>query len=391
MFKKKDEPGKAEGPERKRRNKGSLSDKPHVKNRPSLPEKKRDFTLNAAGLGLLLVAGLFILAGLILGNGFPPPLELGILAGVPALTLFCMVLFPRWAAAVKVFIVLCCAAGAAWSLRIPPADFAPGPALIFAALAILIVPSVQKLNEWERAIVLRFGRFHRVKGPGLFVLLPLADRVAQTVDLRIRVTDFAAQETLTGDSVTVTVDAICFWLVWDPEKAVLEVENYQDAVILSAKTALRNSVSSHDLSTFLEHGEIIQKQIQEEVDRKTTEWGITIQHIEITDIQIPEELQDSLSRLAQAEREKKGRILLADAEIEIAKRLRDAVAIYSRNEPAMKLKILSILNEGLKAGNSMMLVPNSITEELKAKDIFGLEALTELRRGKSGGEGEGGD
>jgi regulator of protease activity HflC (stomatin/prohibitin superfamily) len=196
------------------------------------------------------------------------------------------------------------------------------------------------------------------------------------------VTDFAAQETLTRDSVTVTVDALCFWLVWDAEKAVLEVENYSEAVILSAKTALRNAISSHDLSVFLEHGEVIQKQIQGEVDRKTTEWGITIQHIEITDIQIPGDLQDSLSRIAQAEREKKGRILLAEAEIEIAKKLEEAVLVYAKNEPAMKLKILSILNEGLKAGNSMMLVPNSIAEELKTKDIFGLEALSELRQHK---------
>jgi regulator of protease activity HflC (stomatin/prohibitin superfamily) len=252
------------------------------------------------------------------------------------------------------------------------------PLVILAG--ILLVPAVCKLDEWERAIVLRLGRFHRVKGPGLFLLIPLVDHLAQTVDLRIRVTDFSAQETLTGDSVTVTVDALCFWLVWDPEKAILEVEDYEDAVILSAKTALRNSVSSHDLSTFLEHGEVIQKQIQEEVDRKTTEWGITIQHIEITDIQIPAALQDSLSRLAAAEREKKGRILLAEAEIEIAKKLEAAVNVYARNEPAMKLKILSILNEGLKAGNSMMLIPSSIAEELKAKDIFGLEALAEVRR-----------
>jgi regulator of protease activity HflC (stomatin/prohibitin superfamily) len=256
------------------------------------------------------------------------------------------------------------------------------PPLFFLA-GILSVSAVHRLDEWERAVVLRFGRFYKVKGPGLFLLIPLADRAARIVDLRIRVTDFSAQETLTGDSVTVTVDALCFWLVWDPEKAVLEVENYEDAVILSAKTALRNSVSSHDLSTFLEHGEVIQKQIQEEVDRKTTEWGITIQHIEITDIQIPEALQDSLSRIAQAEREKKGRVLLAEAEIEIAKKLEESVRIYAKNEPAMKLKILSILNEGLKAGNSMMLVPNSITEELKAKDIFGLEALAELRGGKN--------
>jgi regulator of protease activity HflC (stomatin/prohibitin superfamily) len=386
MFRKKSEPDQAPGPDIKRR-KGLAPDKPLIKKppAPAFPaqfpgEKKRDFTLNTAGLGFLLILVLFIAAGLALGGGLPSPMELGILLGVPALALLCMALYPRWAAGVKLFIFLCCAAGAGWAGRFPGPDFSYGLSLFFTALAILIAPSVQKLNEWERAIVLRFGRFHRVKGPGLFVLIPLADRVAQTVDLRIRVTDFSAQATLTGDSVTVTVDALCFWLVWDPEKAVLEVERYEDAVILSAKTALRNAISSHDLSTFLEHGEVIQKQIQEEVDRKTTEWGITIQHIEITDIQIPEELQDSLSRIAQAEREKKGRILLADAEIEIAKKLEAAVKIYAKNEPAMKLKILSILNEGLKAGNSMMLVPNSITEELKAKDIFGLQALTELRR-----------
>ncbi|MDR2160251.1 MAG: slipin family protein, partial [Treponema sp.] len=287
---------------------------------------------------------------------------------------------------VKIFVLLLCAGGIAAAPRLPRFLFFDPPVLTalsaVLAAAVLFVPAVRKLDEWERAIVLRLGRFHRVKGPGLFFLIPLADRIARTVDLRIRVTDFSAQETLTGDSVTVTVDALCFWLVWDPEKAVREVENYEDAVVLSAKTALRNAISSHSLSTFLEHGEVIQKRIQEEVDRKTTEWGITIQHIEITDIQIPEELQDSLSRIAQAEREKQGRVLLAEAEIEIAKKLEAAVNVYAKNEPAMKLKILSILNEGLKAGNSMMLVPNSITGELKANDIFGLQALSELRREK---------
>jgi len=150
--------------------------------------------------------------------------------------------------------------------------------------------------------------------------------------------------------------------------------------VYSSKTALRNAVSSHDLSTFLERSDVIEKQIQEEVDKKTTDWGITVLHIEITDIQIPEHLQDSLSRVAQAEREKNGRILLAEAEIEIAKKLEEAITIYAKNEGAMKLKILSILNEGLKAGNSMMLVPNTITEELKTKDIFGLQALNEIRK-----------
>jgi regulator of protease activity HflC (stomatin/prohibitin superfamily) len=266
-----------------------------------------------------------------------------------------------------------------------PEDWAEmGTGIVIFMAALLLVFSIRKADEWQRAIVLRFGKFVKVRGPGLFFLIPLADRIAQTVDIRIRVSDFSTQKTLTGDSVTVDVDAICFWLVWDPQKAVLEVENYIDAVVLSSKTALRNAISSHDLSIFLERSDIIEKQIQEEVDQKTTEWGITVLHIEITDIQIPEALQDSLSRTAQAEREKKGRILLAEAEIAIAKKLEEAAQIYLRNEPAMKLKILSILNEGLKAGNSMMLVPNSIAEELETKDIFGLKALNEVQRMKKG-------
>jgi len=263
-------------------------------------------------------------------------------------------------------------------------EMGTGCAVFLAVL--LLVFSIRKADEWQRAIVLRFGKFRKVKGPGLFFLIPLADRVAQTVDIRIRVSDFSTQKTLTGDSVTVDVDALCFWLVWDPQKAVLEVENYIDAVVLSSKTALRNAISSHDLSTFLERSDIIEKQIQEDVDKKTTEWGITVLHIEITDIQIPEALQDSLSRVAQAEREKKGRILLAEAEIEIARKLEEAAKIYLSNQPAMKLKILSILNEGLKAGNSMMLVPNSIAEELETKDIFGLKALNEVQRMKKDGK-----
>jgi regulator of protease activity HflC (stomatin/prohibitin superfamily) len=263
-----------------------------------------------------------------------------------------------------------------------PTDSTADISVYFIVFLVVLILTfcIRKNNEWERAIVLRFGKFQKVRGPGLFFLLPVADRVAQTVDIRIRVSDFSAQETLTGDSVTVDVDAICFWLVWDPQKAVLEVENYFDAVVYSSKTALRNAVSSHDLSTFLERSDVIEKKIQEEVDEKTTDWGITVLHIEITDIQIPEPLQDSLSRVAQAEREKKGRILLAEAEIEIAKKLEEAISIYAKNENAMKLKILSILNEGLKAGSSMMLVPNTITEELKMKDVFGLQALNEIKK-----------
>jgi len=255
-------------------------------------------------------------------------------------------------------------------------------------LALFLLFSIRKAKEWERAVVLRLGKFHKVKGPGFFLIIPVVDQVYKTIDIRIRVTDFYAQETLTGDSVTVNVDAFCFWLVWDPQKAALEIENYEEAVALASKAALRNAMSKNDLSTFLARGDLIEKQIQEEVEKQTTEWGITVQYVEITDIQIPEALQDSLSRMAQAEREKKARVFLAEAEIEIAKKLEEAISIYSKNEGALKLKILSILNEGLKAGNSMMLIPNSIAEELKTRDVFGLAALNELKK-KEGEKNDG--
>jgi regulator of protease activity HflC (stomatin/prohibitin superfamily) len=244
---------------------------------------------------------------------------------------------------------------------------------------LLIAFCLRKAYEWERVVVLRLGKFHKVKGPGMYFLFPLLDHIYKSMDIRIRVLDFYAQETLTGDSVTVNVDAFCFWLVWDPQKAALEVEDYEEAVALAAKAALRNVISKNDLTTFLARGDLIEKQIQEDVEKQTTEWGITVQYIEITDIQVPEPLQDALSRMAQAERERKGRIYLAEAEIEIARKLEEAISIYAKNEGAMKLKVLTILNEGLKMGNSMMLVPNTITEELKTKDIFGLAALNEIK------------
>jgi len=318
----------------------------------------------------------------------PSALDFGVLVGAPLLTAFAMTLFPRWSAAAKL-LVLAALAIAVWRAAGEVGTAETGLVLAFGATGVVLAPAVQKLEEWERAIVLRFGNFYKVRGPGLFLVLPFADRVASVVDLRIRVTDFSAETTLTRDSVTVTVDALCFWMVWDAEKAVCEVQNYEEAVVLSSKTALRNAVSKNDLSAFLERGDEIEEQIRAEVDQKTTEWGITVQHIEITDIQIPEGLQDSLSRLAQAEREKKSRILLAEAEIEIAHRFEEAAKIYRSDPAAMKLKSLSILGEGLKAGTSMILVPDSIAEELKSKDLFGLEALGETRRHAAGSARDG--
>jgi regulator of protease activity HflC (stomatin/prohibitin superfamily) len=345
--------------------------KPLIHN-PRKPERRRDFSLSALGLALLAALVAFALTARLLAGVSPRPLDFGMLVGAPVAAAAVMTLFPRWSSALKLLLLAACAFVVWRSLE-------PGLTLAFLTVGTLAAPAVQKMEEWERAIILRFGNFHRVRGPGVFLLMPFADRVARVVDLRIRVTDFAAETTLTRDSVTVTVDALCFWMVWDAEKAVCEVQDYEEAVVLSSKTALREAVSRNDLSIFLARGEEIEKQIRAEVDKKTTEWGITVQHIEITDIQIPESLQDSMSRLAQAEREKRSRVLLAEAEIEIAQRFEEAAKIYDANETALRLKHLSVLNEGLKAGNSMMLVPNSITEELRSKDIFGLQALNEVR------------
>jgi regulator of protease activity HflC (stomatin/prohibitin superfamily) len=352
---------------------------PLIKNVRSL-EARKDFRIDAAGLALLAVLAAFAAAFRLLMGTLPPARDFGVILGTPVVTAAFMTMFPRWSAAVK-FLLVFALVLAVWR------SAESGLILAFAAAGALAAPAVQKMEEWERAIVLRFGRFHRVRGPGLFLLFPLADRVARVVDLRIRVTDFSAETTLTRDSVTVTVDALCFWLVWDPEKAICEVQNYEEAVVLSSKTALRNAISKNDLSVFLERGEEIEEQIRSEVDRKTTEWGITVQHIEITDIQIPESLQDSMSRLAQMEREKRGRVQLAEAEVDVAGRLKEAADIYGADKTAFKLKKLSVLYEGLKAGNSMMLVPSAVAEELKSKDVFGLQALTEIRRGgrKRGG------
>jgi regulator of protease activity HflC (stomatin/prohibitin superfamily) len=243
----------------------------------------------------------------------------------------------------------------------------------------------QIAKEWERAIILRLGKFKKVKGPGVFLVIPFIDTVVKKVDLRIRVTDFVAETTLTLDSVPVTVDALCFWLVWDAEKAILEVENYVEAVVLSSLTALRAAISANDLSTLLSDGEKIEEDVRKQVDQKTTEWGITIQHIEITEIEIPEELQKSMSRIAQAEREKKARILLSEAEKEVAARLDEASRIYKDNPIALSLKKLSVIQEGFNNGNAMIVTPSQLPSELDQEDMFGLKAMSEIRKTKGSG------
>ncbi len=231
-------------------------------------------------------------------------------------------------------------------------------------LAGLIAPCIQVAYEWEKAVILRFGKFRGLRGSGLFFVIPVIDKVANYVDQRIRVTDFNAETTLTKDTVPVNVDAIAFWMVWDAEKCVLEVEDFVDAVTLSAQTGLRDAIGKHELADMLSHRDRLGREIQEVLDHKTSAWGITIQSVEIRDIIIPKALEDAMSRQAQAERERQARIILANAETEIAEKFAQASKHYSNNPAALHLRGMNMVFEGLKHKGSMIIVPSTAVETM---------------------------
>jgi regulator of protease activity HflC (stomatin/prohibitin superfamily) len=229
--------------------------------------------------------------------------------------------------------------------------------------------------QWDRAVVLRMGRFHALKGPGVFWLLPIVDQVARYVDMRIRATEFYSESTLTRDTVPVNVDAIIFWLVWDAQKGVLEVENYYRAIVLSAQSALRDTIGTHTLEQMLTQRESLGKVLQEVLDRKTNPWGITVQTVEIRDVIIPSGLEDAMSKQAQAERERQARIILGTAETEIASKFVEAARPYQNNPVAVHLRAMNMLYEGLKEKGSMIIVPSSAVESMNLGAMGGLSAL----------------
>ena len=247
--------------------------------------------------------------------------------------------------------------------------------LVTIAVAVLVSTSVQIAYQWERAVVLRFGKFKALRPSGLFAIVPVIDKVAQFVDQRIRVTDFSAETTLTADTVPVSVDAIAFWMVWDAQKSVLEVENFQQAVILSAQTALRNAIGQNDLATLLSERDRLGAEIQKLLDRKTTAWGVTTQDVEIRDIVIPKGLEDAMSRQAQAERERQSRIILGTAETEIAEKFAAASDHYRDNPVALHLRAMNMVYEGLRQKGSMIIVPSSAVESMGLGVLGGLTAL----------------
>jgi len=250
--------------------------------------------------------------------------------------------------------------------------------VITVVTAGLIAPCIQLAYQWEKAVMLRFGKFRGLRGSGLFTLLPVIDKVANYVDQRIRVTDFRAETTLTRDTVPVNVDAIAFWMVWDAEKSVLEVENYKDAVSLSAQTGLRDAIGKHELGDMLSHRDRLGKEIQQVLDAKTNAWGITVQSVEIRDIIIPKALEDAMSRKAQAERERQSRIILSKAETEIAEKFADASVHYKNNPAALHLRAMNMVFEGLKQKGSMIIVPSTAVETMGLGAIGGLTAFDRI-------------
>ena len=258
----------------------------------------------------------------------------------------------------------------------------PKVAAITIFLSLFTIFSVKIAKQWERAVVLRLGKFHRLRGPGFFFVIPIIENIAQVVDMRIKATDFSSESTLTKDTVPVNVDAICFWMVWDAKKAILEVENYYLAIVLSAQTALRDIIGTHELADMLTHRGKLGNTLKEVLDEKTNPWGITVQSVEIRDIIIPKDLEDAMSKQAQAERERQARIILGTAETEIAEKFAQAAKQYESNPVAMHLRGMNMLFEGLKEKGSMIIVPSSALETMNLGAIGGMAALSQLQSEK---------
>ncbi len=245
-----------------------------------------------------------------------------------------------------------------------------------------LTPNIAK--QWERGIVLRLGRYVRTRGPGLFWVMPLVETVAAWIDQRTITTNFAAEQTLTSDTVPVNVDAVLFWMVYDPEKAALEVQDYWQAVSWAAQTALRDIIGRTSLADLLRGREQIEMELQKLIDARTNPWGVTVQSVEMRDVVIPDALQDAMSREAQADREKQARIILGQAEVEIAHSFATAAKSYEENPTALHLRAMNMLYEGLKEKGALMLVPSTAVESMGMGGLLGAAAL----RLKSLAEGE---
>ena len=247
-----------------------------------------------------------------------------------------------------------------------------------AVVGALIGSSIKYSDQWERAVVLRFGRYRGLRGPGLFGVIPIIDRIGYHIDQRIRTTAFAAESCLTRDTVPVDVDAIAFWVVYDAERAALEVQDYNEAVILAAQTALRDAIGKHDLAELIQSRKELGRGLQEALDRKMHDWGIQVQSVEIRDVVIPEALEEAMSRQAQAERERQARIILGTAETEIASKFVEAADTYAEKPVALNLRAMNMLYESIVKRGSLMVVPSNLADSLNLPGLMGMAGAAGL-------------
>lgn len=252
--------------------------------------------------------------------------------------------------------------------------------VVIVLLGIGIAWSLKVADQWERVVVLRLGKFKQMAGPGLFFIIPIIDQTPIWIDMRVRTTFFAAEKTLTKDNVPVNVDAVMFWIVDDPMKAALEVEEYQKAVFWAAQTTLRDMIGKTELYAMLAGREHIDEELKVMIDKRTDSWGVSVRSVEIRDVMIPDELQDAMSREAQAERERRARVILGTAELEIAGKFAEAAKMYHNNPEAFSLRAMNILYEGIKEKSSLVIVPSNMVESLNPGSILGYVTRTEERK-----------
>ena len=253
------------------------------------------------------------------------------------------------------------------------------PFIIGILIGVYFVLAIRVVDQWEKVAILRFGRFRQLRGPGVLMLIPILDRLSRYVDQRVRVTTVSAESTLTRDTVPVNVDAIVFWLVWNAEKAIFEVEDFIEAISLSAQTALRESIGRHHLAQMITERETLGRELQKILDEKTTPWGITVQSVEIRDVRIPEALENAMSQQAQAERERQARVILGDPEVQVSQQFAQASEVYANNPVALHLRGMNMLFEAMRDKGSMVIVPSSAIETMSLGGILGATATTNSR------------
>jgi len=231
-------------------------------------------------------------------------------------------------------------------------------------IGLYLLFAIKVAQQWEKMALMRMGRYVGLRGPGWFHVLPVFETVSRSIDQRVRVHSVSAESTLTRDTVPVNVDANMFWMVWSAEKAILEVENFSEAVNMSAQTALRESIGRHELAQMITEREMMGRELQRILDEKTNPWGITIQSVEIRDVRIPETLENAMSQEAQAERERRARVILGAAEVQVSDQFAQASRVYSENPGALHLRAMNMLYEAIKERGSMVIVPSSAVETM---------------------------